>query len=78
MKKRISGYIEELISFNFERRSDLRLKEFKAHPFYINQDSVYFGASKKAVDDALLKKLQAAFTLLKQRGELQRIAKKYQ
>ncbi len=51
---------------------------FKYHPFVINSNPVYFGLSKTSVKPALVQKLKDSLERLKQRGEFEKILKKYE
>lgn len=50
----------------------------KFHRFVVNNDPVYFGLSKKTVSPSQFKKLQKAFDIVKNRGEIKEILTKYE
>ncbi len=52
--------------------------ELKYHPFVIHSNPVYFGLSKKSVNPSMQKRLKEALKGLRERGEFERIEKKYQ
>jgi ABC-type amino acid transport substrate-binding protein len=54
------------------------VKGLKFHSFIVNAEPVYFGVSKKSVDQPMLDKLQAAVERIRKRGEFEKILKKYE
>lgn len=71
---RVSGFL------SYVRPGALKkiTQEVKYHPFVINADPVYFGVSKKSVGPEVLKRLTEAVKRLKEKGEFDRILKKYE
>ncbi len=49
----------------------------KYHPFVVNADPMYFGASKKSVDPLILGRLREAVESLKASREFEKNLRKY-
>jgi len=74
---RISGFLGYGYNTFYQIKTNPLYKNFKAHPFVISQDWVYFGFSKKSVPADRLQKFQEAYDSAKQKGVFEAIRQKY-
>jgi len=76
--KRVVAFIEDRYTAAYKLKNVSDYQDFKIHPFFINQDNVFFGLSKKSIDETKLKMLEQALKKAKESGKFQQILKKYQ
>jgi len=74
---RISGFLGYGYNTFYQIKTNPLYKNFKAHPFVISQDWIYFGFSKKSVTPEMLQKFQGAYDRAKQKGVFETIRQQY-
>ena len=76
-KKRLVGLIIDRYEFFQKVKTDKNFKGLKAHPFFINQDFIYFGLSKKTVSADTFERLQQAYKNAVKKGRFEDVLKQY-
>lgn len=76
-KKRISGFILNRYVFYYKQSISDEFDTVIEHPYIINQDFIYFGFSKNNFNEDQIDLLQKAYLRVKERGDFERILKKY-
>ncbi len=74
---RVIGFIMDRYELFYKIKTNELFKGLKAHSFFINQDFVYFGISKKSVSKELLEKLQQAYDNAEAKGNFKRVLERY-
>ncbi len=76
-KGRLTGFFIDKYNLFYRGKNVEIYKEFKAHPFIINHEYVYFGLSKKSVSKNLLIKLQKGYEKAKSKGAFEKVLNRY-
>lgn len=74
---RISGFFEEKHNLLFQIEHNPAFEAVAIHPFIVNREPVYYAFSKKSVSQDEIQRLENAFHVLKNSGELKAILSKY-
>jgi len=74
---RIIAFLHEEQSMQRMFRQTNNRQNLKIHPQILYENAVYFGLSRKSIDEQLTQKLTLAYNELKANGELARILLKY-
>ena len=77
IRGRLSGFIEDRYSASGKIKNDIRYARLKIHPFFINQDWVYFGFSKQSVPKERLGLFQDAFARARAKGLFKKVLEQY-
>lgn len=74
----IFGYVDNRYPWAYRIKHDpLYQNKLKIHDFIVNQSFNYWGFSKQTVDQAMLRRLQAAYDHIKMRGGFNTILQRY-
>lgn len=74
---RISGYLGDQYFVAYQLKQEGIRDLFKMHDYFINQDYVYLGFSKKSLSTTNIRNIQDAFQRLKDAGTFKKILAKY-
>ena len=75
---RIAGFIMDRYDLSYKVKTQELYRGLKIHPFFVNQNDVFFGFSKKSVNPELLARLQRAYIRIRAKGVLKEITMQYQ
>jgi len=75
--RRTNGFFGDSYNMAYKIKTQEIAKKLKIYPFIVNQESVYFGLSKKSVSKELQDKLQIAYEAVKLRGGFEEILARY-
>jgi len=76
-KNRLSGFLGYGYNTHYRIKTDPLYKNFKIHPFMVNQDWVYFGFSKKKVSAEMISRLQDAYERASKKGLFENVRQQY-
>ncbi|MBF0287574.1 MAG: transporter substrate-binding domain-containing protein [SAR324 cluster bacterium] len=78
-KDRLDGFIMDRYDLTYKIQTDPTFQDVKIYRnFFIHQNWVYFGFSKKSVSPKWLKQIENAYDRVKRRGGFERILKRFQ
>lgn len=75
---RISGFLGQSYNVFYRIKNNPEYKAFKPHPYMIYRNWVYFGFSKKTIDETLLQRLQDAYTRARDKKLFRHVFERYE
>jgi polar amino acid transport system substrate-binding protein len=76
-KNRLSGFLGYGYNTYYRIKTDPLYKNFKIHPFIVEQNWVYFGFSKKSVSAQKISRLQNAYEKASKKGLFENVRQQY-
>ena len=77
-RNRLSGFIMDHYDLAYKVKNEPLYQGLKIHSFFVNQNEVFFGFSKKSVSPEMLAILQRAYIRVRAKGIFKKIVMKYQ
>lgn len=76
-KDRLSAFLGYGYNTYYRIKTDPLYRNFKIHPFIVNEDWVFFGFSKKSISEETLSTLQSAYDSATQKGLFENVRQQY-